>query len=83
MKIDSQKVINFLNERWKGVLCPYCHGNEWNVQDKVFEVREFNNGDMYVGGPNAAIVPIIPVTCSKCGHTVLVNALIAGVVEDK
>ena len=83
MKIDSNQMIQFLNEKWTGTPCPYCRGTEWNVEGKVFELREFNKGDMYIGGPNSSIVPVVPVTCNNCGNTVMVNALIAGVVEGK
>ena len=33
---------------------------------------------MIVGGP---IVPLAPVTCNNCGNTILLNALIAGIVD--
>lgn len=83
MKIDTEKAISFLNEKWNNMTCPYCHCTEWNVSDKAFELREFNNGNMYLGGPNAAITPVVTVTCNNCGNTVLINALITGILEDK
>ncbi len=83
MNIDTQKMIQFLNEKWQGTICPYCRGPEWNVENKMFELREYNKGNLYLGGPNSSIVPVVPVTCSNCGHTVLVNALVAKVMEEK
>lgn len=48
---------------------------------QIFELREFNDGN-FVLGPNSAITPVIPVTCSNCGNTVFVNALIAGLLKE-
>lgn len=80
MKIlDSQKVINFLNMKWGGAVCPLCGGREWNITDRTFELREYNEGNLVVGG---AIVPIIPVTCSNCGNTVFINALSTDLLKE-
>lgn len=59
-----------------------CHGREWNVTDKFFELREFNNGDLVIGGPNNAITPLVPVTCKNCGNTILINALTTGLLKE-
>lgn len=78
-EIDIQKLIKFLKDKWGSVECPLCHSNRWTVQNRVFELREFHRGGMVIGsGP---IVPVVPITCENCGNTVLVNAIIAGVVE--
>ncbi len=75
--VDSQKVIEFLNEKWNDRTCPMCGEGNWNVQDHVFQLIVFSEGTMIVGGP---VVPLIPVSCGNCGNTVLVNAIIAGAV---
>jgi len=78
-KIDSQKVINHLRSKWTQP-CPMCQATDWNVQGVVFELREFHEGSMVIGGP---IIPVVPVTCGNCGNTILVNAILAGAVEHK
>lgn len=55
-----------------------CGANAWAVQDKVFQLNEFSSGSLVIGGP---LVPVVPVTCTNCGNTVLVNAIIAGAVQ--
>ena len=80
-KIDGQELIDYLNDKWHGARCPLCGEGVWNVTDKIFELREFNDGN-FVLGPNSAITPVIPVTCSNCGNTVFVNALIAGLLKE-
>ena len=79
-KIDGNKTIRYLNEKWQGRGCPLCGGKAWDLTDKAFELREFNDGDIVLGGPNNAIIPLVPVTCQKCGNTVLINAIQAGLV---
>jgi hypothetical protein len=55
-----------------------CGSGPWSVQDKVFQLTEFHEGSVIIGGP---VVPVIPVTCGNCGHTVLVNAIVAGLMS--
>ncbi|AKH10535.1 hypothetical protein OEA30_005248 [Escherichia coli] len=74
--VKSDQIIKYLSEKWGGSKCPLCKKGRWNVSDKIFELREFHEGNVVIGaGP---IVPIIPVTCDNCGNVVLVNAIISG-----
>lgn len=59
-KKDSDQIINFLNEKWKGRPCSMCGVGKWSVQDKIFELREFHGGGLVVGG--SPIIPVLPVT---------------------
>lgn len=77
--VNIENVIKHLNLKWGNRPCPMCGSNMWNVSDKVYELREFHNGDLILGtGP---IFPIIPVTCNNCGNSIMVNALMAGAIE--
>jgi hypothetical protein len=75
--IKTDAVIAFLNSKWGNRSCPMCNKGPWSVQDRVFQLNEFHQGNLVVGGP---LIPVIPVSCGNCGHTVLVNAIIAGVL---
>lgn len=78
-KFNAQKIIDHLKDKWQNRTCPLCgHGN-WNVSDSVYELREFNDGALMVGG--APIVPVVPVTCNNCGNTIMVNAILSGAIE--
>lgn len=78
-KIESAKLIRHLNQKWAGRGCAQCGKSNWEVQASTFELREFHGGNMVIGaGP---IIPVVPVTCSNCGNTILVNALVSGVME--
>lgn len=81
-KPNSQQLINFLNEKWHGAQCTMCGSNDWSVTDKVFELREFNDGNLVIGGPNSSIVPLIPITCKNCGNTVFVNPMVIGLLKE-
>ena len=78
--INQDKLIEELNKKWHGNGCPMCGNASWVVSDKVFELREFNNGDFIVG--NVPIVPIVTVSCDNCGNTVLVNPLVLGIMKN-
>lgn len=77
---DSKQLIEYLNEKWKGKGCPMCDENQWAISDKAMEIREFHGGNLVVG-QNSSIQPVIPINCGNCGNTMLVNGLIAGVIE--
>ena len=76
---QKMKMKDFLNSRWESPFkCSYCGKNEWIISDSLFQLIEFNDGNLVIGGD---IVPIIPVSCSNCGNTVLVSAVVAGIVK--
>lgn len=78
-KYNKQKFVDFLNQKWNGHDCPVCGGGPWNVSDDIFEIRDYNNGNLVIGG--GPIIPVIPVTCMNCGNTIFINAILAGVVK--
>ena len=76
--VEGQKAIEHLKEKWTSGSCPMCGSDNWNVQDSIFQLTEYSQGSMVLGGP---VIPVIPVICGNCGNTVLVNAIIAGVIN--
>ena len=74
--VKFSEFIEHLKEKWKGSACPLCKSGSWTVSDKVFELREYHDGNLVIGG--SPIVPVVPVTCDNCGNTVLVNSIISG-----
>lgn len=77
--INQDKLINILNEKWGNRPCNMCGTGNWLVSDKVFELREFNNGDLIIGG--GPITPLVTITCSECGNTILINPIVIGVLD--
>jgi hypothetical protein len=76
-KFDGGKVIAHLSAKWSGRSCPMCQVGNWSVQESTYQLLEFNQGGLVLGGP---VIPVIPVMCSNCGNTLLVNAITAGIV---
>ena len=77
-KYDNAKAIAHLQTKWGARACPMCGQGPWKVQDSTFQLTEYNEPGMVIGGP---VIPVVPVTCSNCGNTVLVNAILAEVVK--
>lgn len=75
------KLIRFLNTKWGQVECPICKKISWNVPGTIYELREFNNGNLIIGG-NSSLVPVIPITCNNCGNVIFINAITAGLVQN-
>jgi hypothetical protein len=75
--LDVNKVIEHLRVRWSGRPCQMCGVGNWNVQNSIYQLLQFNQGAVVIGGP---VIPVIPVTCNNCGNTVLVNAITAGLL---
>ena len=70
--------LNKLSE--KGVGCFVCHNTGWNIADTIFEFREFQGGNMVLGG-DSRIYPVVPMTCMNCGNTIFLNAIQFGLVN--
>lgn len=76
-KFDGSKAVEHLRAKWHGRSCQMCGAGNWNVQDSTYQLIEFNQGGLVLGGP---VIPVIPITCSNCGNTILLNAITAGIV---
>ena len=72
------KLNNFKDKRQP---CSVCGGCQWIINDTIFEVREFNMGDMVIGGANSAVMPMVSISCVNCGHTRFLSAIKLGVIN--
>lgn len=77
-KFDSAKLLEHLKVKWASRSCPMCGSGPWNVQDSTFQLTEFNEGSMVIGGP---VIPVVPVICSNCGYTALVSAVVSRAIK--
>jgi len=57
-----------------------CGAHNWILNDKIFELREFQGGGLVIGG-ESSVFPVITVTCKDCGYTYFFNAILLGVIE--
>jgi len=74
---QRQQLVTWLDLRWGAAACPFHGTTKWQVGDSLIGTTGFSPGGLRLGGPT---YPLIAVTCLTCGYTVLVNALVAGVI---
>lgn len=77
---DPDQVKRYLEHKWGPVNCRQCQQGEWLVSDKFFQLVEYQGA---YRPPPRPIVPVIPITCSNCGNTMLINALVAGFMQSE
>ncbi len=58
--------------------CSVCGTGNWQVEDAIFELREFVGGGLTAEG---AVKPVLAMTCNTCGHTVFMSPLKAGIIS--
>jgi hypothetical protein len=77
-EVEMAKIASWLNTHWHGgTTCPICGHNDWGVNPKLFEMREFQGGGLVVGF--TLIQPLVIISCRVCGHVLLFNAAVMGV----
>lgn len=76
---QREKAASWIQSIWKRQVCPICEGRSWNVED-IFEIRQFEGGNLVIGG-NSSLIPLVPITCDKCGYTFFLNAIKAGIID--
>ena len=80
MKFDDKQtkvLLDKIQSYWKGN-CSICGSNDWAVSDRAFRLDEFF-GDLIP--TSSAQVPVVTVTCGKCGNTHLANLIHLGLVD--
>ncbi|MBQ9453179.1 MAG: hypothetical protein IJU65_07820 [Desulfovibrio sp.] len=73
MEIDKAKLTKFVSTKFDKTHCPICGGEQWIISDKIFQLTEFNNGNLVVGGPLYLVLPVI---CAQCGNTCFINPVL-------
>jgi hypothetical protein len=78
MKIDPEKVMIYLRERWPegGLACPLCHNDKFSFSDIIFTLAEYDPAVM-----GSIDFPVIPVICDGCGNVMLFSAVKMGILK--
>lgn len=79
MKVDQKKLQQYLSKITPPE-CPLCHKRNWGVNDTIFQLLEFQNGELIIGG-GKNIFPVVPLICDNCGNVYFINAIKAGLIE--
>jgi hypothetical protein len=78
MPIDPEmieKIKTWVNSKAPNLRCPVCGTSNWNVPELV-AAPIFQNGGIYFG----SVVPLIPLVCTNCSHTLLFAAAMMGLL---
>ena len=80
MKIPDQKITDFISRKLGIRTCEACGMNAWTHDATVYELREWDDTGT-ASGDYGEVVPLVALTCGKCGNTKLFNAVVAGLVD--
>jgi hypothetical protein len=58
--------------------CSVCGGGNWQLEDPLFELREFAGGDVPIQGN---VKPLLAVTCKTCGNVLLMSPITTGIIS--
>lgn len=58
--------------------CAVCGTGNWQVEDAIFELREFAGGAV---STQVAVKPLLAMTCNTCGQTLLMSPLKTGIIS--
>ena len=77
-------LLQHLQQHWKEPqTCPICHEEAWKVPPSILELREYEEGELIAYPKDSSIIPLIAVTCTKCGYTYLINAITINLLPDQ
>lgn len=80
VKVDADKFLKVIAEKWTNKRCPMCGKNEWVVEGSVVTPLFIGeDGGIQLGGK---YIPLVPVTCANCGYTVMVNPKVNNTLID-
>jgi hypothetical protein len=57
--------------------CSICGTGNWQVEDAIFELREFMGGAVATAG---SVKPVLAMTCNGCGQVVFMSPLKTGII---
>ena len=79
---ETQRLLLYAQSKWRRPNCQLCGHNQWAVDGPVQVPTSFRAGTFEaILGATAPSLPCAAFTCRVCGNTVLVNLIIAGVVQ--
>lgn len=80
MKLNREKFIKTINQKWITKNCPLCGRNNWNIGEEMQTmIRVGEDKSIQLGG---RITPVILMTCNECGNTLFINPLVIDCTED-
>src|SRR5258705_10513057 len=83
MKLTAEQQARALEcvRKFQPIVCSVCKHRDWDLQDNYFRIREFEKEDP--DSKSAIVLPAIALTCRTCGNTLLLNAIVLGLLTPK
>lgn len=82
LNIEQQnQLIRKLDLIWRNRTCEICGNGNWNINDTIFQLSEFQGDNIVLGG--GSVAPLISMACNNCGNTKLLNAIQLGFIDPK
>lgn len=78
MRVDAAALQDFIDRKLGIRTCEACGMTLWRPDPIVYELRE--RDDSGTAADYAATVPLIRLSCGKCGNTKVFDAVTAGLV---
>lgn len=73
---ERAKLVSHLTNVWRGAsTCPFCNSANWDISGWAPISLGQGPAAVVLGG---AVLPSVALVCMKCGYTVLINAMVAG-----
>lgn len=81
MRVPEQDIVALFRSKFPNGLpaCGLCASERWYFDDVLYELREAQSQHLFAS-KDAKVFPVLVVTCSNCGNSHLINALVTGVV---
>lgn len=78
---QRQRLLEHIRARWKQPECVLCGENRWAVVEGIFVIHSSPLRGFRLGGSKVSL-PTGAVVCLVCGHTELINLVVADVFID-
>lgn len=82
MKLTQQQQT-IITKKFKSLNahCAFCNQTDFTIVDKLFELREFHDGNLVLGA-NSSTIPAVVLICNNCSEIRLFSALKLGVLDN-
>lgn len=81
MKLNQERLMQVINEKWSTKRCPMCGNNDWTIDPDVMTLIGVDENKSVVLG-SGKIVPLNTITCNNCGNVILINPLAIGCLDN-
>ena len=75
----ANKILDLMQGR--NLTCEICGGTQWTTSDFInLSVKPEISPSVIIGGP---ALPLVGLTCNRCGNTKLLNLIVLGVLKQE